>query len=504
MTRSLPGPTRQSPGLGALLLLVLGLAALAAPAASAAVYTPTTTADTLDGACNAQCSLREAIVAANANPGSDVVILGPGVYALTRAGAGEDLAATGDLDVTDDLVVLGAGAAQTIIDAGDLDRAFEVIAVRLEISAVTVQNGLVAGPGGGLRNRGGELQVSRSVVRENATVGEVGGGIESDGALTVTQTTVLVNMADGNGGGLAVRGELALVNSTVFANRSVNGFGGGIYVFADVAGAIANATIASNTAFLRGGGAFVETAAFIGVTPAWRNTILAGNSAPTDRDCSGSAHSEGHNLVGVGTGCADFSAAHVDIVGTAATPIDPLLAPLANNGGPTPTLHPLPPSPAIDTGDPAPPGSGGTACEAVDQRGASRPGGIRCDIGAVEVTLECLQGGDSLCLEGGRFRASARFTTPQGFSGDAHAVQLTDDAGYFWFFAPENLELTLKVVNACAPPFNRFWVFLAGLTNVQVQVTVTDTKTGAVKTYNNPQGQAFRTRLDTQAFATCP
>ncbi|MGH9362982.1 MAG: hypothetical protein ACRD2T_13795, partial [Thermoanaerobaculia bacterium] len=83
-------------------------------------------------------------------------------------------------------------------------------------------------------------------------------------------------------------------------------------------------------------------------------------------------------------------------------------------------------------------------------------------------------------------------------------VQLTDDAGYFWFFAPENIEMTVKVVNACVPQFNRFWVFLSGLTNVQVVTTVTDTKTGQVKTYTNPQGRPFRTILDTQAFATCP
>jgi hypothetical protein len=83
-------------------------------------------------------------------------------------------------------------------------------------------------------------------------------------------------------------------------------------------------------------------------------------------------------------------------------------------------------------------------------------------------------------------------------------VTLTGESGYFWFFDPGNVEVTVKVLNACALN-NRYWVFAAGMTNVRVVLTVTDTKTGtATKTYTNPQGRVFRSILDTGAFATCP
>jgi hypothetical protein len=65
------------------------------------------------------------------------------------------------------------------------------------------------------------------------------------------------------------------------------------------------------------------------------------------------------------------------------------------------------------------------------------------------------------------------------------------------------VEAVVKVLNACT--FNqKFWVFAGGLTNVQVTLTVTDTKTGTVRIYNNPQGAAFQPIQDTSAFATCP
>lgn len=486
------------------LLLAAGLAPLTV---RAAVFTPTTTADTLDGACDFQCSLREAIVAANASPGPDVVVLEPGIYGLTRAGAGEDQAASGDLDVSDDLVLLGAGADQTTIHAGALDRVLDLAGARLEIVGVTLRGGSVAGDGGGLRNdAAGTLLLTASVVVDSHATG-FGGGISSAGTLVVTQTTLSGNTATAGGGGIAADVAFTLTNSTLSANQTTGAFGGGLYLFADLDGAISNSTVTGNQAAQRGGGAFVETAAFIGESPGFRNSILAGNTSATEPDCSGAGRSEGYNLVGIGLGCGGFSAANHDLVGTGVSPVLPALAALAPNGGTSPTHALLPGSPAIGAGNPAAPGSGGAACEPVDQRGARRPGVGKstCDIGAVETTTACVDGGTELCLNAGRFRVTAVWTTPPpGTSGKAIGVRLTDDSGYFWFFGPENLELTVKVLDACSPPFNRFWVFLSGLTNVQVVVTVTDTATGAVKVYNNPQGRPFPPLLDTNAFATCP
>jgi CSLREA domain-containing protein len=488
-------------------LVLAGALLLAALPAQAALFTPTQTADD-DGACDASCSLREAILAANANPGADVILLGPGVFSLTIAGAGEDAGETGDLDVTGDLTLVGESAASTVIDGtGGGDRLIDLHGVRLELTGVTLRDGGVAGNGGLIRNQGGELIVSRSVLTAGQALGagSFGGAIYSDGALSVAESTLHGSTTGGSGGAIAVKEELALVNSTISGNQA-GAFGGGLYVFADVAGAVSNTTIAANAAGQGAGGVFVESAAFLGGSPKFHNTIVAGNTAPADRDCSGSADSLGFNLVGVGGGCFDFTAAHADLVGTAAAPLNPQIGGLDDNGGPTPTHLPAAGSPAVNAGNPAAPGSGGAACEPIDQRGADRPGtgGTRCDIGSVELTGQCVPGGANLCLEQGRFQVTARWTIASGTTGAAQAVQLTDDAGYFWFFSPENIEVTVKVLNACVPAFNRYWVFLAGMTNVKVDITVTDTKTGQVKTYANPQNRVFRTILDTQAFNTCP
>ena len=117
----------------------------------------------------------------------------------------------------------------------------------------------------------------------------------------------------------------------------------------------------------------------------------------------------------------------------------------------------------------------------------------------------CTANATTLCLNNNRFRVQATFATPQGQTGSAMAIPETSDTGLFWFFSAGNIEVVIKVVNACsfagAP---RYWVFAGGLTNVQVVLTVTDTSNGSVKTYTNPQGTAFAPIQDTNAFATCP
>src|SRR5215467_15627894 len=114
-----------------------------------------------------------------------------------------------------------------------------------------------------------------------------------------------------------------------------------------------------------------------------------------------------------------------------------------------------------------------------------------------------LGGADDLRLAGNRFQVTAAWQTPGGLHGAGHAIPLTADTGAFWFFAPENVELVVKVLDACAP-FGRFWVFAGGLTDVAVTLTVTDFATGKVQTYTNAQGQAFLPIQDTNAFADCP
>lgn len=114
----------------------------------------------------------------------------------------------------------------------------------------------------------------------------------------------------------------------------------------------------------------------------------------------------------------------------------------------------------------------------------------------------CTPGPATLCLgSGGRFKVQATFDTGAQ-QGQAQVVKLTDETGYFWFFSAANVEAVVKVLNACGLN-NRFWVFAGGLTNVRVQITVTDTARGTSKTYTNPQGTAFQPIQDTNALATC-
>jgi plastocyanin len=120
------------------------------------------------------------------------------------------------------------------------------------------------------------------------------------------------------------------------------------------------------------------------------------------------------------------------------------------------------------------------------------------------VSTGCTPDAHTLCLNGGRFSATAHWTKTDGTQGDGNAIPLTDDSGYFWFFDATNIEAVTKVLNGCAID-NAYWVFAAGLTNVQVHLTVTDTQTGAAYVRDNTQGAAFQPLQDTHAFPiSCP
>jgi len=102
-----------------------------------------------------------------------------------------------------------------------------------------------------------------------------------------------------------------------------------------------------------------------------------------------------------------------------------------------------------------------------------------------------------------RFSVEVEWELTDGTGGIGQPVPLTRDTGAFWFFDGENLELLIKVLDACSFT-GRYWVFVGGLTDVETIISVTDTLTGSQKQYRNPAGVAFRPIQDTQAFATCP
>ncbi len=86
----------------------------------------------------------------------------------------------------------------------------------------------------------------------------------------------------------------------------------------------------------------------------------------------------------------------------------------------------------------------------------------------------------------------------QGTAGSGTAVTLSGDTGYFWFFSSGNVELVVKALDGRAVN-GYFWIFYGALSDVEYTLTVTDTSTGAVKTYANPQGR-LASNADTAAF----
>jgi hypothetical protein len=263
---------------------------------------------------------------------------------------------------------------------------------------ITITNSTVRGNeafnGGGIYVAGhGNLFMEDSTVRGNVTLnGGGGGGIygaeafpgPSTANLTITSSLIKNNDGFGPGGGIYSSGALTMTNSTLSGN-SAGSYGGGIYVDEGPV-LLDSVTITDNSAHNNlfaypagdGGGISNLFAAPVTVT----NSIIAGNFDNTiagaiHPDCSGNFISGWYNLIGDDTGCVGFvNGVNFDQVGTSLAPINPMLNPLANNGGPTQTHQLQLGSPAIDTGNPA--------CPATDQRGAPRPIGLGCDIGAFE------------------------------------------------------------------------------------------------------------------------
>ncbi|MDX1631039.1 MAG: hypothetical protein R3234_04220, partial [Thermoanaerobaculia bacterium] len=118
---------------------------------------------------------------------------------------------------------------------------------------------------------------------------------------------------------------------------------------------------------------------------------------------------------------------------------------------------------------------------------------------------ECVPDDQTLCLQDGRFRVTAAWKDFEGNIGPAFVHPVTGDSGEMWFFRENNVELVVKVLDGCVlPDFRSYWVFAAGLTNVEVWLSVVDTQTDETWTYHNPGGEPFGPVLDVDAFASCP
>jgi hypothetical protein len=212
--------------------------------------------------------------------------------------------------------------------------------------------------------------------------GGLGGGLYSESLLLLTNCTLVGNSC-GNGG---LGGFFFIVgNPFGRADGGPGGYGGGLCTSATNQ-AVAACTIVNNAAGLGGPGELGGErgpdgqgggvcSASDGARGGFLNTIVARNTGQAP-DVSGVFHSLGYNLIGVTNGSSGF-ASPGDMNGSSVSPIDPKLAPLADNGGPTLTIALLSDSPAINAG-------ATLGAPATDQRGIARPQGSGVDIGAYE------------------------------------------------------------------------------------------------------------------------
>jgi CSLREA domain-containing protein len=204
-------------------------------------YVVTTTLDVVNPA-DGKLSLREAIIAANAHPGPDTIVLPAGVYFLGGTIV-EETVMSRDLLVTGSTTFVGAGAGATVIDARQISRVFDVVgtaphSMTVTFQGLTIRNGLIdAGGGGGIRVGDADLVVQDCAITGNRTSGD-GGGIGSNSALYGTSNVTLIrtliehNVAGWDGGGVFLppnaqnqAGLLSASGSTIRRNLADSGAG---------------------------------------------------------------------------------------------------------------------------------------------------------------------------------------------------------------------------------------------------------------------------------------
>jgi hypothetical protein len=375
------------------------------------------------GASGSDCTLRAAVMEANAHGGTDTIIVPANTHiVLSLAGRGEDAAATGDLDINGPLVIstpFVPNIARTTIDANGIDRVFDVVgAGDVELNNLVITGGRAdnaastsggaiqaAGAGtltiahceltGNLANAGGAifvntglgraLMVSGSYLHDNTAsdlgyVNPFGSAIKDNDSgstttgITVRGSTISDNPSPipGSGAAVYVRSPLTVENTTFDGNLP-----GALYLY-NANASLDHVTISdSQYGYMFSSYAHDRTSTL-------RNTIIAGNIY---NDCQfgsgGDTYDHSYSL-------DDDGSCQLGAPGIGNLPsTDPMLKPLALRHGDRPIRDLATGSPAIDAGDPTMDGSGGS-CLGTDEDGTTRPidgdgdGTARCDMGAVE------------------------------------------------------------------------------------------------------------------------
>jgi hypothetical protein len=327
-------------------------------------------------------SLRAELAAAQ---NGDTIVFAPSLNGQTIALS----PSSGELNITKEVNIEGPGAGELTISGNNSSRVFQDLAgaVPVTISGLSIDNGNAVRfglYGGAILNRGGALTISNCDISGNQAV--YGGGIYNEGDLWLIASTLSQNTAvRGSGGGIYMLtgGAAVLTNCTLASNSadtSASSSGGAIYASYETLTGLVNCTIALNSAG-QGGGIYAAVGSDVKPT----NNIVAENLASTHigADIDGTVYAADHNLVGNGLGENGIRPGlNGNIVGgfNGQPAINPMLGPLADNGGPTETMALLVGSPAIGHADNA-------AAPATDQRGVTRmdvPGEVT-DIGAFEL-----------------------------------------------------------------------------------------------------------------------
>jgi CSLREA domain-containing protein len=385
-------------------VLALAIALPGAGVAEAATFEVTRTDDPSPGLCTAgDCSLREAVNAADATPAADTVVLAAKRYELSL----------GELEPTfadSALTLSGKGAAKTTIDANGLSAVIAVAdnGIRLTISRMTLTGGNTPSSGGAISG----LSETTLEVVESAIVGNVSGNsggaiqLNAEANLTVLRSSISGNSAPGAGGAIQLNSDSrsSIIDSTISGNRSlggpgggrggaiqfntpsntvmtnttisgnsalqgtlVSGAGGGLAWNSPMEAVLTNVTITGNSAGGPGGtgGAIQADLPSDGIVI--ENSIVADNSAALSDNCDHALTSDGFNLED--TNSCGFGAAG-DLPNE-----NPLLGPLASNGGLTLTHALKKKSPAVNA-------IPRRRTPGKDQRGVKRKG--KGDIGAYE------------------------------------------------------------------------------------------------------------------------
>ena len=319
-------------------ILLAALTFYSFQAQAGTTFTVNTTVDEVDdnagdGRCHASsgnCSLRAAVQEANAFAGDDTIILPAGTYTLTLTGSGEDKSATGDLDITSNITITGAGISATTIDGNGAVIKENIFSIKyvtvqfnlsslkltggkglsstggaitsigslgsIDLSSVEISNNTSLGAGGIFIHSDGNLTISDSVISNNSTSDCAGGGILFDGSgiLKISNSTISnnsltaksCNQSNGGAGlGYYATGstsEAIISTSTFSGNSAGQATGGGISLFSLVQGVIvdiSNSTISGNSSASKAGGIIVGTDNGNIVLSVYSTTI-ANNSAP--------------------------------------------------------------------------------------------------------------------------------------------------------------------------------------------------------------------------------